>query len=143
MTNGPEVFLQWKGTDACLDLWCPCGRELHFDGYFASQLTCGNCAETWQLPHTLKPEPVTPDRPLTVLLGDVDVIPAEPGSQFRVRWPRAELAAKPGDIWTIVEEHDGCLRAAYADLLRVDPGPEGDGLWVLLKSRGRGVALVR
>jgi transposase-like protein len=56
MAPAAEVFLQWKGTDACYDFWCPCdgtGEDRyhgHRDGEFRQQFTCDNCGRTWQLP---------------------------------------------------------------------------------------------
>ena len=49
----PTAFIQWKGTTACLDVHCACGRDLHFDGEFAYELTCGACGRTWELPTKL------------------------------------------------------------------------------------------
>ena len=50
----PDAFIQWKGTDACLDVYCTCGEQFHFDGYFAYELTCGRCGQTYELPNTLR-----------------------------------------------------------------------------------------
>jgi hypothetical protein len=58
-----SAFLQWKGTDACLDLYCACGSQRHFDGFSARQLTCGNCGQTWELPHMLMLRAATPEVP--------------------------------------------------------------------------------
>ena len=34
--EAPYAYIQWKGTDVCLDVHCTCGAELlHYDGYFA------------------------------------------------------------------------------------------------------------
>jgi len=44
----PHIFLQWKGTDACLDLWCDCGFWGHFDGMFAYVLRCPLCRKVWE-----------------------------------------------------------------------------------------------
>lgn len=48
----PGVFLQWKGTDVCLDLHCTCSEDGigHFDGYFAYFVRCGDCGKVWKLP---------------------------------------------------------------------------------------------
>ena len=37
------INLQWKGTDACYDFYCPCNPEepQHVDGMFAQWFTCG------------------------------------------------------------------------------------------------------
>lgn len=49
----PNVFVQWKGTEACLDLRCRCGRTSHYDGGFAYALRCPHCGATYTLPDTL------------------------------------------------------------------------------------------
>lgn len=51
--TAPNVFIQWKGTDACLDLHCVCGVHGHFDGMFAYYLRCNACGRTYRMPHTL------------------------------------------------------------------------------------------
>lgn len=43
-------FIQWKGTDVCLDVTCLCGTHLHFDGDFAYAIRCWQCARIWELP---------------------------------------------------------------------------------------------
>ena len=49
----PNIFLQWKGTDACLDFYCTCGAQGHFDGYFCHRIRCGKCGKVWTLPDLL------------------------------------------------------------------------------------------
>jgi hypothetical protein len=65
-TGRARVFLQWKGTDACYDFYCPCNPEepQHFDGLLGDMFTCGSeqeddsaeppaagwCGRTFQLP---------------------------------------------------------------------------------------------
>ena len=118
----PDVFLQWKNTDACMDLWCACGADLHFDGYFADELTCGHCGQTWKLPHKLEPQAVKPSRQLKLVF-DEAVLPALEGAEFTIRWPQPTFGgAEAGDI---VEIHDALYendvassqRSWYADLL--------------------------
>jgi hypothetical protein len=60
-----EINLQWKGTDACYDFYCPCGwrgpddprsEEIdtnHRDGYFQQWFTCGGCHRVWWLPNKI------------------------------------------------------------------------------------------
>ncbi len=57
----PNVFVQWKGTDACLDFYCSCGEQGHFDGYFAYALRCGDCGAVWAMPTTVQPRRLTDD----------------------------------------------------------------------------------
>ena len=45
----PHAWLQWKGTDACLDFYCECGEHTHFDGMFAYHLQCGKCGSVYFL----------------------------------------------------------------------------------------------
>jgi hypothetical protein len=43
----PHAMLQWKGTDACMDIYCKCGHHSHWDGYFAYHITCPKCKITY------------------------------------------------------------------------------------------------
>jgi len=47
-----EVFVQWKGTDACLDLHCVCGYHGHVDAEFAYGVQCYGCDRVYEMPHT-------------------------------------------------------------------------------------------
>lgn len=42
-------FIQWKGTDVCLDFTCDCGARNHFDGYFAYHIQCWSCKQVYKL----------------------------------------------------------------------------------------------
>ena len=44
-----EMFIQWKGTDVCLDFYCPCGVHGHYDGDFAYNVRCSACGSVFQL----------------------------------------------------------------------------------------------
>ena len=54
----PEVFLQWKGTDACFDFHCECGAFCHFDGMFAYNVRCPKCKSVYQMPFNLFPRKI-------------------------------------------------------------------------------------
>lgn len=56
--GSPDLFMQWKGTDVCLDLHCPCGAHCHLDGFFAYTIECGGCGAVWKLPDFIIPERV-------------------------------------------------------------------------------------
>lgn len=82
--DGTTGFIQWKGTDICIDFTCECGWLGHFDGYFCYTVRCGGCKRVWALPHTVRliPEnefnreyhtPVDPD-------GDDDVAEVPEGT---------------------------------------------------------------
>lgn len=51
----PYTFIQWKGTDVCLDFHCRCGASGHFDGDFAYNLRCTVCDTVWNMPIHLIP----------------------------------------------------------------------------------------
>ena len=46
-------FIQWKGTDVCLDFHCECGTHAHFDGDFAYVIVCPACGAEWEQPATI------------------------------------------------------------------------------------------
>lgn len=45
----PFCFIQWKGTDACLDLHCTCGVVEHFDGFHLYAIIC-KCGREYRMP---------------------------------------------------------------------------------------------
>jgi hypothetical protein len=69
------VNLQWKGTDACFDFYCPCGGTSartdpgrgnlpsvedghgHRDGFFMQEFQCEACDRWWHLSNTLYARP--------------------------------------------------------------------------------------
>ncbi len=131
----PDAFIQWKNTDACIDLYCTCGEQFHFDGYFAYELTCGNCGQTYELPNTLRVYPVEPSRGLTLVFDDREII--QPG-EFGVPWPRPQFGAvKPGGIFEIHDDIGGDHRKAYVDFLGATAN--GDGT-MTLRVRNREVS---
>jgi len=52
--NDNNTFIQWKGTDVCMDFWCECGYHSHIDGYFAYAIKCNGCERYFGLDHTVK-----------------------------------------------------------------------------------------
>lgn len=35
VNSRPYAFIQWKGTDVCMDFHCECGAHCHFNSDFA------------------------------------------------------------------------------------------------------------
>lgn len=54
----PHAFIQWKGTDVCMDFYCECDAHCHFDGGFAYTVKCPHCGTVWQMPFNLFPRKV-------------------------------------------------------------------------------------
>ena len=38
-----STFIQWKGTDLCMDWFCEVGHQNHWDGDFAYKISCDSC----------------------------------------------------------------------------------------------------
>lgn len=57
----PSAFIQWKGTDVCMDFHCQCGAFCHFDGDFAYLVRCQHCGVVWQMPSTVYPRVASAD----------------------------------------------------------------------------------
>lgn len=36
-------WIQWKGTDVCMDVWCECGHQGHIDDSFVYYVSCPEC----------------------------------------------------------------------------------------------------
>ena len=45
----PHGWIQWKGTDVCMDVHCDCGHHGHIDADFAYCYECTNCGQRFQL----------------------------------------------------------------------------------------------
>ena len=39
----PHGWIQWKGTNACMDVHCKCGELFHIDSLFAYHVKCPHC----------------------------------------------------------------------------------------------------
>ena len=59
----PSGFIQWKGTNACIDLHCTCGNQWHVDADFLYRSVCPHCGQWYELhPHiALTPIPTPED----------------------------------------------------------------------------------
>jgi hypothetical protein len=45
----PFNFIQWKGTDVCMDFYCVCEKQFHIDDYFAYAVQCPHCEKKYEL----------------------------------------------------------------------------------------------
>ena len=47
--GNPHGWIQFKGTDLCMDVYCKCGEHTHIDGDFLYFIKCGNCGTIYEL----------------------------------------------------------------------------------------------
>lgn len=45
----PYGFIQWKGTDVCMDIHCICGAHEHYDGDFLYYYKCKTCGRIFEV----------------------------------------------------------------------------------------------
>lgn len=43
----PHGWIQWKGTDVCMDVYCKCGQHSHLDDDFAYAVKCPACGTVY------------------------------------------------------------------------------------------------
>lgn len=56
----PCGWIQWKGTEVCCDIRCPCGRHSHIDAEFAYYFRCG-CGQLYAMGAYVKLVPIRDD----------------------------------------------------------------------------------
>jgi hypothetical protein len=57
----PSAFIQWKGTDVCMDCFCLCGRGFHVDAEFAYAVKCPHCGRTYEMSAMIEMREVSAD----------------------------------------------------------------------------------
>lgn len=58
MKGVPRNYIQWKGTDLCMDFDCSCGNSFHIDEYFCYVIKCLACGKSWKLDDKVKVTPI-------------------------------------------------------------------------------------
>ena len=66
----PTVFIRWKGTDACLDLYCVCGAQWHLDADFTYYSRCPACRQIYRLGCHVRMYPVADSSGALVVEGE-------------------------------------------------------------------------
>lgn len=54
----PSAFIQWKGTEVCMDIYCVCGHHSHFDGWFAYAVKCPKCKKILEVSAKIELRPL-------------------------------------------------------------------------------------
>jgi len=45
--DNPHGWVQWKGTDVCMEVYCKCGYHSHIDADFAYFVKCPQCGTVY------------------------------------------------------------------------------------------------
>ena len=45
--TGPHGWIQWKGTNVCMDVHCACGEMTHVDDDFVYHIKCSKCGRVY------------------------------------------------------------------------------------------------
>lgn len=70
--DGTNVFIQYKGTDLCADIYCECGKHLHVDAYFAYAVQCPACSAIYEMPQMVTAVKVETTQFTVLVLEDED-----------------------------------------------------------------------
>lgn len=62
----PHGWIQWKGTDACVDLHCACGAHGHHDGYSMYHVACTDCGRKYVVGMNIDLIELTPGQSNTI-----------------------------------------------------------------------------
>lgn len=58
----PYGWIQWKGTDVCIDLRCACGHSGHVDADFFYYYRCPACQRLYAVGQNVKLIALTPEQ---------------------------------------------------------------------------------
>lgn len=61
-TKGSHGWIQYKGTDICVDLHCVCGTHGHYDGYQMYQVACVDCGRHYAVDMNIMLVELTPEQ---------------------------------------------------------------------------------
>ena len=59
--EGPHGWIQWKGTNVCMDVHCACGYHGHVDTDFFYGYECVGCGKRWIVGSYVKLIEATPE----------------------------------------------------------------------------------
>lgn len=54
----PSNYIQWKGTDVCMDFYCQCGVQSHIDDDFTYYVQCPACGQIYKMGDEVSMTPV-------------------------------------------------------------------------------------
>ena len=60
--EGTYGSIQWKGTDVCMDIFCPCGHHSHVDATFFYYFECIGCGKKFAVGANVAMIPLTDEQ---------------------------------------------------------------------------------
>lgn len=54
----PSGWVQWKGTNVCMDVHCACGAHTHIDAEFCYHIKCSACGQVYEVGGNVKLYPL-------------------------------------------------------------------------------------
>lgn len=57
----PNAFIQWKGTDVCMDFYCVCGDQFHIDADFTYAVQCPHCDRLFEMSSMIEAREIKPE----------------------------------------------------------------------------------
>jgi len=125
-----EVFVQWKGTDACLDLHCVCGYHGHVDAEFAYGVQCYGCDRVYEMPHTFHIAPSDYDFAVQIAFGEQPNLHVPTGEGVPPTVWAVDSFEPEGDLDTAREELRKLRRQVHAvrELHHREPTDAGHGM---------------
>lgn len=64
--GSPHGWVQWKGTNVCMDVHCPCGQSTHIDDDFVYYVECGACGKRFMVNGHVELVPLTDEEAATI-----------------------------------------------------------------------------
>lgn len=76
----PHGWVQWKGTDVCMDVYCKCGYHSHIDASFAYNVKCPKCGTIYDVNGHVEFIEIEQERDMGAVL---DQNPIDPDSTWK------------------------------------------------------------
>jgi hypothetical protein len=57
----PNAFIQWKGTNSCVDYYCTCGEQFHIDDSFVYAVQCPYCERRFEVSSNIELREMEPN----------------------------------------------------------------------------------
>jgi len=67
----PHGWVQWKGTEVCMDIHCKCGCMSHIDAEFAYHVKCPKCGTVYMVNGHVEFIEIKEEPEQCVILGEV------------------------------------------------------------------------